>query len=524
MASSSSTLLHHKISKTLMILLIINFVNLFQTTSAVTNSNSNSHFSRFSRHGSSSSRTKQGFLASVQASMNHAILARSLAFNLTLSHRTTQVHMADPIHDCLELLDDTLDMLSRITMMQDKASSDDDEDVHTWLSAALTNQDTCQQSLQEKSNSYKHGIAMDFAARNLTGLLTNSLELFASVKSKGRRLLSEQAHYPRFVTWLKERRLLEASVEELKIDAVVAADGSGTHKTVGEALAASLASSGGRTVIHLKAGTYHENIKIPTKQKNVMLVGDGKDKTIIVGSRSNRGGWTTYQSATVAAMGEGFIARDITFVNSAGPKSEQAVALRVGADKSVVYRCSVEGYQDSLYTHSKRQFYRDTDITGTVDFIFGNSAVVLQSCNIVARKPLPGQRNFVTAQGRSHPEQNTGISIQNCKITAQSMTFLGRPWKEYSRTVVMQSFLDGSIHPSGWSPWSGSGSFGLKTLFYGEFENTGPGSSVSGRVKWAGYHPSLTVKEAEGFTVASFIGGTMWLPSTGVSFDSGLVK
>ncbi|KAG2309534.1 hypothetical protein Bca4012_081424 [Brassica carinata] len=515
--ASSSSISNHRITKTLMTLLIINFLYQTQTTSAVTNSNSNSHFSRFSRHRSSSSKTKQGFLASVQESMNHALLARSLAFNLTLSHRTAQVHVADPIHDCLELLDDTLEMLSRIT------SSVADEDVHTWLSATLTNQDTCEQSLQEKSNSHKHGIAMDFVARNLSSLLTNSLELFVSVKSKPRRLLSENEQFPRFVTSSEERRLLEASVEELKIDAVVAADGSGTHKTVGEALlASSLASSGGRTVIHLKAGTYKENINIPTKQKNVMLVGDGKGITVIVGSRSNGGGYTTYKTATVAAMGDGFIARDITFVNSAGPSSEQAVALRVGADKSVVYRCSVEGYQDSLYTHSKRQFYRDTDITGTVDFIFGNSAAVFQSCNIVARKPLSGQTNFVTAQGRSNPGQNTGISIQNCKITAESTTYLGRPWKEYSRTVVMQSFLGGSIHPSGWSPWSGG--FGLKTLFYGEFGNSGPGSSVSGRVKWTGYHSSLTVKEAEGFTVAGFIDGAMWLPSTGVSFDSGLVK
>ncbi|CAH2058264.1 unnamed protein product [Thlaspi arvense] len=520
--ASSSSISKHKIPKTLMILLIINFLFLIHTTSAETNSNSNSHFSRFSRHQSSSSRTKQGFLASVQESMNHALFARSLAFNLTLSQRAAQVHIIDPVHDCLELLDDTLEMLSRITTMQDTISSDDDEDVHTWLSAALTNQETCEQSLQEKSKSYKNGFEIDFVARNLSGMLTKSLELFVSVKSKSRRLLSEQEYIPTFVT-SSDRRLLEASVEVLKIDAVVATDGSGTHKTVGEALlASSLASSGGRTVIHLKAGTYNENINIPTKQKNVMLVGDGKGKTVIVGSRSNRGGWTTYRTATVAAMGEGFIARDITFVNSAGPKSEQAVALRVGADKSVVYRCSVEGYQDSLYTHSKRQFYRETDITGTVDFIFGNSAVVFQSCNIVARKPLPGQRNFVTAQGRSNPNQNSGISIQSCKITAQSTTFLGRPWKEYSRTVVMQSFLDGSIHPSGWSPWSGG--FGLKTLFYGEFGNSGPGSSVSGRVKWTGYHSSLTVKEAEGFTVAGFIDGAMWLPSTGVSFDSGLVK
>ncbi|KAL1191139.1 putative pectinesterase/pectinesterase inhibitor 16 [Cardamine amara subsp. amara] len=510
--TSSSSISNHTISKTLLLcLLIINFLYLFQTTSAVTNSNS--HFSRFSRHQSSSSRTKQGFLASVHESMNYALLTRSLAF--TLSHRATQTRTIDPVHDCLELLDDTLDMLSRIH------ADNDDEDVHTWLSAALTNQETCEQSIQEQSKSNKQGFPMDFHARNLTGLLTNSLDLFVSVKSKHRRFLSEEEeHFPRFVT-SSERRLLEASVEELKVDAVVAADGSGTHKTIGEALAASLASDG-RTVIHLKAGTYNEHINIPTKQKNVMLVGDGKGKTVIVGSRSNRGGWTTYQTATVAAMGEGFIARDITFVNSAGPQSEQAVALRVGADKSVVYRCSVEGYQDSLYTHSKRQFYRETDITGTVDFIFGNSAVVFQSCNIVARKPLSGQNNFVTAQGRSNPNQNTGISIQNCKITAETMSYLGRPWKQYSRTVVMQSFLDGSIYPSGWSPWSGS--FGLSSLYYAEFGNSGPGSSVSGRVKWNGYHSALTVTEAEQFTVASFIDGSMWLPSTGVSFDSGLVK
>ncbi|KAG2309531.1 hypothetical protein Bca52824_029279 [Brassica carinata] len=91
--------------------------------------------------------------------MNHALRARSLAFNLTLSHRTAELHIVDPIHDCLELLDDTIEMLSRIT------SSDDEEDVHTWLSATLTNQDTCEQSLQEKSNSYNHGIAMDFVAK-----------------------------------------------------------------------------------------------------------------------------------------------------------------------------------------------------------------------------------------------------------------------------------------------------------------------------------------------------------------------
>lgn len=230
-------------------------------------------------------------------------------------------------------------------------------------------------------------------------------------------------------------------------------------------------------------------------------------------------------------MGDGFIARDITIVNSAGPAKHQAVALRVGSDKSVIYGCSILGYQDTLYTHSKRQFYRDTDIYGTIDFIFGNSAVVFQNCNIYPRKPLSStNHNFITAQGRTDPNQNTGISIHNCKIIAASdlapvksrfVTYLGRPWKKYSRTVVMETFIDDCVDRAGWSPWAGG--FGLDSLFYGEYMNRGPGASVGGRVRWGGYHASLSVVQAEGFTVAGFISGNVWLPSTGVSFDSGLI-
>ncbi|KAL1189763.1 putative pectinesterase/pectinesterase inhibitor 35 [Cardamine amara subsp. amara] len=527
MATTSSSLPNHKYLIKLLFFLILNLLYLHTSVFALS---SNSKFSKFSRNPTSDSSSgtkpstsyKKGYVNSVQLSLNHALFARSLAFNLTLSHRTVQTLMLDPVHDCLELLDDTIDMLSRIVVIEHKDHVDDD--VHTWLSAALTNQETCKQCLSEKSSFNKDGITMDSIARNLTGLLTNSLDMFVSDMRKrssssvigSRKLLSDHD----FPTWVSssERKLLEASVEELRPHAVVAADGSGTHMSINEALA-SLEEGSGRSVIHLTAGTYKENLNIPTKQKNVMLVGDGKGKTVIVGSRSNRGGYNTYQTATVAAMGDGFIAKDITFVNSAGPNSEQAVALRVGSDRSVVYRCSIDGYQDTLYTLSKRQFYRETDIYGTVDFIFGNSAVVFQSCNIASRKGS-SEHNFVTAQGRSDPNQNTGISIHNCRITGSTGTYLGRPWKQYSRTVVMKSFLDGSIYPSGWSPWSGG--FALKTLYYGEFGNSGPGSSVSGRVNWDGYHSELTLTEAQGFTVSGFISGNSWLPSTGVVFDSGI--
>lgn len=218
----------------------------------------------------------------------------------------------------------------------------------------------------------------------------------------------------------------------------------------------------------------------------------------------------------------------MTIRNTAGAIKHQAVALRNGADLSTFYSCSFEGYQDTLYVHSLRQFYRECDIYGTVDFIFGNAAVVFQKCNMYPRLPLAKQFNAITAQGRTDPNQNTGISIQNCSITpaddlassnGTTQTYLGRPWKEYSRTIYMQSFMDGFINPAGWREWSGD--FALNTSYYAEFSNTGPGSNTSRRVTWTGFH-IINATDAANFTVSNFIVGDNWIPQTGTPYSSNL--
>ncbi|KAK0596718.1 hypothetical protein LWI29_018379 [Acer saccharum] len=233
---------------------------------------------------------------------------------------------------------------------------------------------------------------------------------------------------------------------------------------------------------------------------NVMMYGDGKTATIISGDKNfGVDKIPTFDTATVAVAGRGFIAKDIKFINTAGAEKHQAVAFRSGSDRSVFYQCSFDAFQDTLYAHSNRQFYRDCDITGTIDFIFGNAAVVLQNCNIMPRQPLSNQFNTITAQGKKDPNQNTGISIQNCKFSAfdnlSAPTYLGRPWKDYSTTIIMQSAIGPFLNPLGWKEWV-SNVDPPKTIFYAEYQNTGPGSDVSNRVKWAGYKPTLTADEA----------------------------
>ena len=230
-----------------------------------------------------------------------------------------------------------------------------------------------------------------------------------------------------------------------------------------------------------------------------------------------------------AVAGKGFIARDLTIENTAGPQKHQAVALRSDSDLSVFYRCEFSGYQDTLYAHSLRQFFRECRVTGTVDFVFGNAAAVFQNCQLFLRRPLPEQKNSVTAQGRKDPNQNTGFSFQFCNVSADAdlvgftnstPTYLGRPWKEYSRTVFMQSYLGSLIRPEGWLEWNAE--FALDTLYYAEYMNYGPGSGLGNRVKWPGYHALSDPAMVANFTVAQFIDGNMWLPSTGVKYTAGL--
>lgn len=211
--------------------------------------------------------------------------------------------------------------------------------------------------------------------------------------------------------------------------------------------------------------------------------------------------------------------------NYAGPHNHQAVALRSGSDHSVFFNCSFIGYQDTLYVHALRQFYRECDIYGTIDFIFGDAAVVFQKCNLYARRPLDNQKNVFTAQGRKDCFQTTGISIIESNISAASdlipvqhlfKSYLGRPWKEYSRTVIIRCNISDVIDAAGWLEWNAT--FALSTLYYGEYMNVGAGAKIDGRVTWPGFRVIKNESEASQFTVGKFIQGSKWLNATGIPY------
>ncbi|VAI71558.1 unnamed protein product [Triticum turgidum subsp. durum] len=430
--------------------------------------------------------------------------------------------------------------------------------VRAHLSAALTNKATCLDGLAGASGPRMDGLlaSLDDAYEHVS----NSLSLVAR-RGGGGSAASFQATVAKIIH--HNRRLLQDDEDSDGDDddssrndndddnsrndnedsgnsdgnngsgdtvITVAKDGSGNVRTVGEAVAAAPNNSEARTVIQVKAGTYVENVEVPPYKTNIALVGEGRDVTVITGSRSAADGWTTFRTATVGVSGEGFLARDIAFRNTAGAARGQAVALRVNADMAAAYRCAVDGHQDALYAHSFRQFYRECALSGTVDLAFGNAAAVLQACALVAGAPVPGQSNVLTAQSRGDPNQDTGFAVHNCTVEASpellasgvgTRTFLGRPWGAYARAVVIESFLGPLVDRDGWTGWPGAEPGRADTVYFGEYANEGAGAGTGARVGWAGFH-EMDYDEAAQFAVDKFIYGDDWLAATSFPYDQGI--
>ncbi|KAF7837398.1 putative pectinesterase/pectinesterase inhibitor 22 [Senna tora] len=304
---------------------------------------------------------------------------------------------------------------------------------------------------------------------------------------------------------------------------LVSRDGEGDYATISEAIAeAPTHLTHTKYIIHLRPGIYHEYLTIPPNKTNIFLIGQGPHNTKIVGNRSaSNPPFILSRTATVAIEGAGFVAQGIAFVNWAGPKAGQGIALLNEGDESAFYKCSFEGFQDTLWASTGRQFYRECDVYGSVDFVMGNAAAVFQNCALYARFR---KHAVFTAQSRDNPLEATGFVFQNCRFTVSPEerelwgvggSILGRPWRAYSRVVILRSYIDSIVSPSGWGEMEGTPT---DKATYVEYGNEGPGSDTRGRVRWPGVMEVHDVEAVRGFAASNFLEADTWIPNTGVPY------
>lgn len=297
-------------------------------------------------------------------------------------------------------------------------------------------------------------------------------------------------------------------------------------------------------IIHIAPGIYRE--KLVLERPYVTLLGEDASSTILIfgdyaydsmADGTRRG---TFRTASFRIHSHDISVRNLTLQNDSGCGYEvgQALALYADGDRNSFFHCRLIGSQDTLFTaplpHKEaqpggfigpgqdkprimgRQYYEDCYIQGDVDFIFGGATAYFNKCTLFSKKPQKlapesidaNVYGYITAAS-TFAEIPYGYVFVDCKLESdcpRASVFLGRPWREYAKTVFINCELGEHIRPEGWNDWGKPhGHF-----YYGEYHSTGPGSSPNTR---APFSHQLTDEEATLYTIENVLSNWNPLPS-----------
>lgn len=295
-----------------------------------------------------------------------------------------------------------------------------------------------------------------------------------------------------------------------------------------------LPKDGTPAIVRLAPGVYRE--KVVLARGNTTLEGESAESTRIVfgdGAKEilddgmKRG---TFRTATLRTDGAHITLRGLTLQNDAAPreKAGQAIALYADGDHLLVEDCVLRSFQDTLFTaplppreiekngfigpkqHAprvpQRHTYRRCRIEGDVDFIFGGAAAWFEGCDIVAVDGR-GDRSLPFAAyctAASTPEnQAYGYVFKACRFLnggcPAGSVYLGRPWREWAKAVLLDCDLGEHIAPAGFDDWGKTHAH--STVFYAEYGSRGPGSAG----ERAAFVRKLSDREAAGITYEDFL-------------------
>ncbi len=284
----------------------------------------------------------------------------------------------------------------------------------------------------------------------------------------------------------------------------VASDGSGTYRTVQAAIDAVPANNTTRRTITIKAGTYREIVTIPANKPYITLQGLGSSpsSTVIVNNHWAGGGFPG-GSATMFVNGHDAALTNLTVSNdfdeSTQTSGQQAVALQLDSDRSILRNVRLLGDQDTFQINDNARLYvTGSYIEGTVDFIYSGGTAVFNACTIYEKRTTGGP---ITAAS-TDPAKMYGFLFYKSTITGatNNTTQLGRPWRQGAQVLYRESSLSATVRTA--QPWTDMGDATWKNARFYEYRNTGAGATTNSN------RPQMSAAMAADYTQQQYLAGS----------------
>ena len=320
----------------------------------------------------------------------------------------------------------------------------------------------------------------------------------------------------------------------------ISQDGSGDFTSIQEALNSLPPDNDSEVILFLHNGTYRERVTVTVPY--VTFLGESMENTCLTYDLYAQmpsvdvGKLGTFRTYSCIVDTHDFTARNMTFENSAGPGTTvgQALALYVDGDRIQFDHCRLLGNQDTLFTGplppkeiepngfigpkqnsprlNGRHYYHDCYIAGDIDFIFGSATAYFEGCEFYSKDTQSPVNSYVTAA--STPQgQAYGYVMESCRFTGNCpphTAYLGRPWRDFAKTVLLNCWMDDHICPEGWHDWDKTQA--RKTVFFGEYNSMGPGAVIERRPEWI---KRLSKKDLPHYTRQAVLSGEDgWLAKT----------
>ncbi|XP_040873458.1 probable pectinesterase 29 [Glycine max] len=321
---------------------------------------------------------------------------------------------------------------------------------------------------------------------------------------------------PRSPTLQARKKMMNMSNKELLESEALSSEtiivdrlGNGHFSTIQSAIDSVASYNKNWVYIYVMAGTYREKVKITSDKPFIVLKGEGQKNTFVEWHDHD----SSAESPTFTTMADNVVVKSISFRNTYNNNRnansmEAAVAAMIFGDRSYFYDVGFFGLQDTLWDGQGRHYFKSCTIQGAMDFIFGTGQSLYEDCTIsaIGANLGPGIIGFITAQGRTNPNDANGFVFKHCNIVGNGTTYLGRPWRGYARVLFYDTKISNIIQPLGWQPWDFAGH--EDHITFAEYGNSGPGSDTSKRVSWLKKLDSSTVSK---LATTSFIDTEGWL-------------
>ena len=176
--------------------------------------------------------------------------------------------------------------------------------------------------------------------------------------------------------------------------------------------------------------------------------------------------------------------------------NERGHAIASSGDKITFENVRARGNQDSIYIDTGRLYFKDCNLIGGTDYIYGDATAVFDNC-LLGAEGMTNASYGTTITAANHNVKNPyGYLFYNCTLYNMLDNFtnscFGRPWRQDAQITFYKTKLDDTaeigagaagITDDGWNDMSGNQAKLARFYEYGTYNASGKAVDTSKRLE-----------------------------------------